>query len=127
MSWWNDFLNGVMDFLERLGSKKNVDTIEGLLRLVLLAAELFERFNAPLSGAEKREMVRAMLRLVKYSTETELAELSKIMIETKKAGGVENLQSFEMDKIIGDGVAFFISSKWKNIEPADESGLKGIY
>jgi len=109
-NWWKMFIDGLSDFFERLGSEKNVEILENILKLILIGCQIAEKFNAPLSGSEKAAFVRLLVRAVKYSTPDEIDSLANLLVACKGSGDVDSLQSWEIDKLLGDGIALFLSS-----------------
>jgi hypothetical protein len=120
MPWWTELVDGLFDFLKRLGSKKTKNSIDKILKLVVLAAEIYEKFNRPLTGEEKARLVRLLVKLVKYSSVDQIRELFKHMIELKESGEIDEVKEWELDKIVGDGIALFVSSKEQDADETDE-------
>jgi len=111
MGWFKNFIDGIFDFFERLGSKRTRESITGVIRLILLAAEAYQRFNRKLTGPEKREAVRMLVYLAKYATEQEIREMMNIILDMKRTGEIEQVESWEIDKMIGDGISLFVKAK----------------
>ena len=126
MSWWEDIAAGVKKFLEWLGSDKTRETVEGIVKLVLLVASVAEKFNSPLTGREKREFVRLQLRFLKYATDEEVLETCRLMKDLRSGGQMECLEDWELDKVLGDSLSVYVARKGE-AEPEDESGMKDTY
>lgn len=128
-NWWKSFLDGLFEFFERLGSEKTQKTLEGILRLVLLGCQIVEKFNAPMSGAEKAAFVRSLVRMVKYASLPEIEAMATWIVELKRSGEMDDLQPWEIDKAIGDGTAIFMRPA--GLDGLEEdgmvSGLKAQY
>jgi len=129
MGWWKDFVDGLFSFLERLGSEKTFKAVEGILRIVLIGADIYQKFNRKLTGEEKAAAVRNLVNLGYYATEGELQELFATMMNLKESGDLEKMEPWELDKIVGDGLSLYVAGKKKNKkeEEKDESGLKKNY
>lgn len=112
-NWWQKFMDGLFEFFDRLGSDKSITVLENILKLVLIGCQIAEKFNAPLSGQEKSQFVRLLVRAVKYSSSEEVSALADLLVAVKVSGEADSLKPWEIDKLLGDGVALYMSSQGK--------------
>jgi hypothetical protein len=112
MNWFEQVVNGIKDFFEWLGSDKTLQTVQGILRLVILVAGVVEKFNAPLSGEERARLVRQMVLMLRYASAQELAELTTLIaFLAANPLQVSRLRAWEIDKLVGDGIAAYIATR----------------
>jgi len=121
------FVDAMKRFFEYLGSDKARETLEGILRLIVLGCEIAEKFNAPLAGEEKARFVRLLVRMVKYASPGEVERLADLMLRLKASGEIDALEAWELDKALGDGIVgvmlldgrlfcFTLEPPWRNNE-----------
>lgn len=110
-TWWDKIVDGLEKFLAFLGSEKTRSAVEGILKLIILACEVAEKFNAPLTGEEKAKLVRLLVRAVKYATEEEVNRMAELMVYLKASGEVDRLEAWELDKALGDGISLFMAGQ----------------
>jgi len=117
MNWFEKVLQGIKDFFEWLGSEETQQQAATLLRTVLLIAKLLDRFNAPISNREKPAALRIVMDLLRVMKDEE----KETLIEYLQATDFSKLDSHEVDKLIGDGIAVYVAQKnpLTNVEPGD--------
>jgi hypothetical protein len=125
-NWWKDFLDGLFDFFERLGSERTRNSLEGILKLILIGCRIAEKFNTPLTGEEKAKFVRLLVRMVKYGSREEIEALAAGIVDLKNSGEIEGLKSWELDKTLGDGIALFMAGQEIH-EPSDGMDIRDQY
>lgn len=121
-AWYEKVLDGLKAILEYLGSDKGQKLIELVLKLVLLGCGVSEKYNAPLSGAEKLQNVRNIVRFVRYASSEEIDEMAYLMLALKGDGNIDRLEPWELDKIMGDGVALWMRGQAEQVKTGGQGG-----
>ena len=118
MTFWSKFQEaiewlseGIAKMLQWAGSEKTEETVGNIIRLVITIAELVDKFNAPLTGEEKAKFTRLLVRMLKYSSEAEIEELTYQMRLVKAHCELENIQSYELDMIIPPAIGAYLAQR----------------